>query len=245
MNVHPLVDRTSHDASSPPSQSFRDKYEPLTNLRRAEQLWQAQYDEAGQETKDGGGARRYLLHHLLTGSVLAVWGRIEAVYDMYNTAMAQAGAGTKRFAMRIARIVLSDAPLSAAAIAASALEGALSPHQVSSPKAATMKSPKSTPSKIRSPAVSSPSPSLASSSATAIVAPQRSLVGIWVPATRIKEVLRALRKHEEGVRLEIQQKAALAAAAVTNGSAGASVGVGAGAEGNTSVHVPALTMPRF
>jgi len=228
-------------------QSFRDKYEPLTNRRRAEELWQAQYAEAGQETESGGGARRYLLHHLLTGSVLAVWGRIEAVYDMYNSAMAQAGAGTKRFAMRIARIVLSDGPLAASDTAtapASALQVGLSPAHARSPKAsAHLVSPKNTPNKTRSPGVSSPSLSLASSSAMAIVAPQRSLVGIWVPATRIKEVLRALRKHEEGVRLEMQQKAAVSAVAAASAASG-SGGAGFGAPG-VGVPVTAPIVPQF
>ena len=40
------------------TQAFKEKYEPLSNLRRAQQLWQMQYDDAGVPAENGGVARR-------------------------------------------------------------------------------------------------------------------------------------------------------------------------------------------
>lgn len=159
------------------NQSFKEKYEPLTSLQKAEKLWRAQYDEAGVEG-EGGVARRYLLHHLLTGSVLAVWSRIEAVYEVYNSYQdATNGSGHKKFAMRIARIVLNNTE-------AAPGKQALSPAKSSSRSRASSE-------------VATPSSSQISSLSAIIPAPVNSLVGIWVPSTRIKEVVRTLKKYQE------------------------------------------------
>lgn len=174
---------------------------------------------------------RYLLHHLLTGSVLAVWSRIEKVYDEYNTGHTNssshsgASTGQKRFAMRIARVVLSSSsssqdsseviqqgastsPTTNTAHDSDSITHSISstqsPTKCNSPRAAgntMITSPAAKASLVASP--TSKMPIHASISQTDVTA--LSLVGIWVPATRIKEVLRALRKHQQEIK---QQKLA-------------------------------------
>lgn len=172
---------------------------------------------------------RYLLHHLLTGSVLAVWSRIEKVYDEYNTGHANssshsgASTGQKRFAMRIARVVLSSSSSSQDSSEVIQQGASTSPttntahdsdsiiHSISttqsptkrnSPRAANntiLTSPAAKASLVASPTTKTPiNASISQTDITAL-----SLVGIWVPATRIKEVLRALRKHQQEIN---QQK---------------------------------------
>lgn len=168
-------------------QSLKEKYRPLADLKEARRLWDQQYEESGQPG-DNGLARRYLLHHLLTGSVLAVWSKIEAVYAMYNSWNANTTTETqKRFALRVARVCINTAGPDGASDSQSPVgKGANKAHA----KLSQQSSKSSKSSKEGSQSQTSQLESSAS-------AESQSLVGIWVPATRIGEVLKALKKQRE------------------------------------------------
>lgn len=74
----------------------------LTGLAEAQEMWEAQFTESGQQQGEGvGTARRYLSHHLLTGAVLSVWSKIEAVYAMYNSGSSSSGSNRVTVAARL------------------------------------------------------------------------------------------------------------------------------------------------
>ena len=177
-------------------QHLKEKYRPLPDLKEARRLWEQQYDEAGQ-AGDNGLARRYLLHHLLTGSVLAVWSKIEAVYALYNSWNAGTSSeGQKRFALRIARVSIktplsgADSPSSPPGKGASKVHAKLS--QQSQQSSQSLQSPKSS----KSGKEGSQGSSIQQQDGGAEEEAQ-SLVGVWVPATRIAEVLKALKQQRE------------------------------------------------
>lgn len=161
-------------------------------------MWEQQYEEAGLEG-DNGHARRYLLHHLLTGSVLAVWSKIEAVYALYNSWNAGTNTeGQKRFAMRIARVSIKN-PLSATCLSPTSSSRAtgnkLSQLSQSSQQSAN-KSVKSSKGGKEGSQQSSSQQQQEVKEMRTVEEEEKvniSLVGIWVPATRIGEVLKALK----------------------------------------------------
>jgi hypothetical protein len=167
------------------AQDVRERYRLVERVEDVHELWEALYEEGFQEDEDGAQLR-YNYHHLLTGSVLNVWSRIESHYAVLNGRMAPAveGVTVKRYTMRVARATIDGAASEEA-------------------KSANAQGAVGSPSYGMSVAVVG---SLAVSPVPVLQAVQQegergdgargealNLVGIWIPQPRIKEVLALLR----------------------------------------------------
>jgi hypothetical protein len=171
------------------AQDIRERYRLVERVEDVHELWEALYEEGFQEDEDGAQLR-YNYHHLLTGSVLNVWSRIESLYAVLNGRMAPAveGVTVKRYTMRVARATIDGA------------------------KSADVQGAVGSPSYGMNVAVAG---SLAVSPVPVLQTVQQdgepgdaargealNLVGIWIPQPRIKEVLALLRTQraetEEG-----------------------------------------------
>jgi hypothetical protein len=167
------------------AQDIRERYRLVERVEDVHELWEALYEEGFQEDENGAQLR-YNYHHLLTGSVLNVWSRIESHYAVLNGRMAPAveGVTVKRYTMRVARATIGGA-------ASEEAKSTDAQRAVGSPSYST------------SVAVAG---SLAVSPVPVLQAVQQegergdaargdalNLVGIWIPQPRIKEVLALLR----------------------------------------------------
>lgn len=169
---------------------LRERYRAVTDLKVAQRMWQEQFEEASRPDAKGV-VRRYLEHHLLTGSVLAVWQYVEGVYAALNAASGADDGLAKRYTMRVARAVLGVATPADQQPAPRSPAGK-SPQKRSQRTDTPQGTPQGNPmkSKLLSPhAVKSEA--IATEAAGGL-----SLVGIWVPHERIHMVLQALEKRQ-------------------------------------------------
>lgn len=193
-------------------QTLRDKFRSVLKVEDARAIWQQQFDE-GCRPNAYGVVPRYLPHHLLTGAVLRVWSRIEAHYAVLNNhAAAYSEGGAKKYTMRIARVTLggdaaadalADAGTSSSSVSGPALK-TLSP-AVSPMRLQTSRSPAGSPvgsgrdrrAQVQGKGSLAATVPAGADEAKAAGAKEAalSLVGIWIPQPRIKEVLAMLEEQ--------------------------------------------------
>ena len=84
---------------------LKDRYRPVKSLQEAEKLWKAQLQQGAPNAAAFQTSRRFVQHHLLTGAVLSVWRAVEGVFEMYTRA-----GGVRTFTMRVARAQAKPQP---------------------------------------------------------------------------------------------------------------------------------------
>lgn len=169
-------------------QLLKEKYRPIGNIDAARDMWELEYAQGSKPGEGGRPPLRYLQHHLLCGSVLAVWSQVEAVFARQVPAAI----------VRVARVALSQAQSPAAL-----QDAPRSPTTalITSPSNCTRQSPRALPVSP-APAQSGGVPALAAAAAPGL----RNLVGIWIPGNRVEEVLSELKDRREGVKKESAKK---------------------------------------
>lgn len=196
-------------------------------------MWEKQFTESSQSSSDDTTTNpssssssfsrgRYLMHNILCGSVLNIWKTVEAVYDLYNESsnshiVSAGGVDAKRFVMRVARVAVPSSTIETSKTQLVSTNTAVTcdksiqikqennDNNIDSISGSVKKKTRTDAATVSFVKKERDCSSFSSIGAAAIVHPPLSLIGVWIPPTRIAQVLKALHKQQYNRRIAAEQ----------------------------------------